>query len=83
MAKISQMKPGQVLYEIVRGRMGHTTMTRGALYSVYVKEVDPDGQWVVASWNGNPPRKYSQRQADKWRVSKPEPKSRSMGMPSY
>lgn len=83
MASIKRLKPGQVVYEICRQKMGNTKATRGCLFEIRIVEADPEGDWVLASWNHNPVRKYSQRQANKWRVSKPEPKRKIFGMDDY
>jgi hypothetical protein len=83
MATISKLVPGQVVYSIERQKMGNTTMSRNALYPVRIIEIDPEGKFVVASWNGNPARTYRQRQVTKWRVSKPEPKGSILGLRDY
>lgn len=83
MAMISRMTVGQELYEVRRTKMGNTTLSRGALYYIRVVEIDPNGAWVIASWNGNAVRKFFQRDADKWRVSKPTPKGKMAGLPCY
>jgi hypothetical protein len=83
MAKISRMEPGQELYEVRRQKMGNTTVSRGVLFRIRIIEVDPEGRWVLASWNSNPVCKYRQRDADAWRVSKPKPKGVIGGMPCY
>lgn len=71
MAAISRIKPGQTLYDVTKQQMGNTTLRRTAVFQVKVTEVDPDGKFVMASWNANPARKYRPNQVAKWRVSKP------------
>lgn len=83
MATIGRLKPNQVLYTVVRQKMGNTTVSRGVLHRVVVKEIDPEGRYVVASWNNNPARKYFERDVARWRVSEPKPKNTIMGMPNY
>jgi len=83
MAKISRMYVGQTLYEVRRQRMGNTTVSCGVLYMIKITEIDPAGEWVMASWNNNPSKKNWQRQADKWRVSKPAPRGERFGVPNY
>lgn len=83
MATISKLRPEQVVYERRRQKMGNTTMTRVALYSIRIVEVDPEGRFVIASWNGNTPRKYHESAVKKWLMKKPEPKDSSLGMQSY
>lgn len=83
MATISKLKPEQVVYERRKQKMGNTTMSRVALYSIRITEVDPEGQFVMASWNGNTPRKYREADVKKWLVNKPEPKGSIAGMHNY
>jgi len=83
MATINRLKPGQIVYSVERTKMGNTAMTRNALYMIKIIEIDAEGQFVIASRNGNPPRKYSGRSVEMWRVKKPEPKRVSCGLPSY
>jgi len=82
--KISnKLKPGMIVYEIQRQRMGHTAGYRNALYSLVIKEIDPELRWVIASWNGNHAQKFGARSVAHWRFKKPEPKTNFMGMRSY
>lgn len=83
MATISKLEPEQVVYERRRQKMGDTTRSRTALYSIRIIEVDPDWHFVMASWNGNTPRKYREAVVKKWLVNKPEPKGTTHGMPYY
>lgn len=71
MAAISRIKVGQTLYTVTRQKIGNTTMSRDAVHSVYVTEVDPDGKFVSASWNGNQTKLFRASDVAKWRVSKP------------
>lgn len=73
MATISKLKSEQVVYERRRQKMGNTTVSRTALYSIRIIEVDPEGQFVMAAWNGNIPRKYREADVKKWLVNKPAP----------
>lgn len=85
MATISRLQPGQIVWQVVRQKMGNTRSTRGALFSLKIIEVhiDADPPYVVASWNHNKPEQYYERSVKKWRVKKPEPKGTVFGMPSY
>ena len=75
MAKISRMTVGQVLYKVTREQAGNTNMTRERLREYRVLEIAEDGTRVFARSDYLEPRWYRQRDADKWRVSKPEVKS--------
>lgn len=83
MATITKLTEGQVLYQVKRQKMGNTTASRGALYTVRVVSIDPDGQFIMGSWNNNPARKYRLGDIAKLKVNKPEPKCTVMGMNSY
>jgi hypothetical protein len=81
MATLSRLTVGQVLYSVERVKMGNTSMRRGALYRVRITEICEDS--VMASWNGNPPRRYGLRAIKKWRVNEPRPIGTTCGMPHY
>jgi len=83
MATIKNLKVGQTLWQVKRVKCGNTTVRRGCLYSVVVHEIADDGLSIMASWNGNPPRRYTIRDVAKLKVNKPEPKTTVFGDPSY
>lgn len=72
MAKISKLKVGQVLWDTRRQRMGNTTLTRVCKYKVWVEEIDPDERFIIASWNGNKPKKMWEQEVSKLRVKEPK-----------
>lgn len=69
--KISQLQVGQVVYNVMRRKMGNTNISDTAVFKIVVKEIDPAGQWVLASWNFNAPEKFRERSVSKWRKEKP------------
>jgi len=73
--KFEKIKAGDVLYQKSRVGMGNTTMTRDAVYQVYVKSVDPETRTAVVSWNSNPAKQWSARSLEKLYRKKPEVKS--------
>ena len=79
MATISRLKPGQTVWDAHKYKMGNTRLFTWGTWPVYVHEVDPDGQWVRASWNGNPDERFYARRVAKWRVIKPEMESCGFG----
>ena len=83
MASINRLKPGQVVYEIRRQRMGNTTVSCGNLYKVKIIEVNKEKGYVIASWNSNIPEKFTERDIKHWRVSEPKPKKTIFGTDSY
>jgi hypothetical protein len=69
--KIEKLLPGQVVYSVERRKMGNTTMKTTSVFKVRIVEIDPEKQWVLASWNGNTPSKFYRRTVGKWREKKP------------
>ncbi len=69
--KISKLTVGQVLYGTQRRKMGNTTISTTAVFPIKVTEIDPEGNWVKASWNFNSPRKFRQNEVNRWKVKKP------------
>jgi hypothetical protein len=67
--KIEKLQPGQVVYSVERRNMG--TRKTVSVLPVRIVEIDPEKQWVLASLNNNPSRKYSSRSFSKWRAKKP------------
>ena len=83
MATIKNLEVGQVLWHVMRQRCGNTRITRGALLPVEVVSIAEDGLSIMASWNGNRPRRYRENDVAKLRVNKPQPKGRIFDMNSY
>lgn len=81
MATISRLKPGQIVWRVLRRKMGNTTVSCGDLFQGKIVEVHEDH--VIASWNGNKPEKFYPHQIKNWKVNRPEPKSYIMGRPNY
>lgn len=74
MASLDKIKSGQVLFAVVRGRMGNTTVRETRVYVVKVLEIDLDKRRIFASWNSNTPEWFYERSVEKWKVNKPEVK---------
>lgn len=72
MATLSKIKPGDVLWDVRRERMGNTMLRRTAVRPVKVLEVHDDH--AVVSWNHNSPQKYYAKSLSKLKVKKPETK---------
>jgi hypothetical protein len=70
-AEISRVVPGQVLYTVQQQKMGNTTMKTTVVHTVVVKEVDPEGRFVIASWNHNAARRFYPSSVKSWKVKKP------------
>lgn len=69
--KISSLTVGQEVYDVHSCRMGNTTIRTMGCWTVRIKEVDPEGRFVVASWNHNAPEKFWAGSVKKWRAKKP------------
>lgn len=72
--KISDLKPGQILYDVHSFRVGNTTMRSLGVWLVKITEV-----WInevctaiefKASWNGNTPDRYFTVPSS-WKAKKP------------
>ncbi|OQP33883.1 hypothetical protein [Pantoea latae] len=67
--KIKSLKPGDTVYSLSRHKMGNTTINTVSMYRVSIKEVHEDH--VIASVNGNAPRKYRESEVAKWKKDEP------------
>lgn len=74
MATLSKIKPGQILWSVIRRKMGNTSMSTDSLHKVKVLEVDIEAGFALVSWNGNAPTKYYERQLKSLKVNEPQPK---------
>lgn len=74
MATLSKLAVGQTVYSVERRRMGNTTIVREAAFSVRIVSIDMEKRCVMASWNGNPPKRFSERHVTKWRLTEPSKK---------
>lgn len=83
MATLSRLQPGQIVYSVESVGCGNTNIRRKTLYKVKIVEIDAEKRTVLASWNGNPPRVWTERMIAKWKVKEPKPKIILFGMPSY
>lgn len=69
MATLKNLTVGQVLHTITKHKMGNTTMNTISVHQATIVEVHEN--YVIATWNGNTPRRYSEREVSKWRTKKP------------
>jgi hypothetical protein len=69
--KFDSIKPEGVYYTVTRHKMGNTTMRTVSIHTVSVLAIDAEKRTVLACWNGNPARIYSERDFSKWRLNKP------------
>lgn len=67
--KISSLKPGDKVWSVGKYKMGNTALSTVGIHPVAVKEVCDT--YVIASWNGNPPKRFYANAVSKWRKEKP------------
>lgn len=70
MARLSKLKPGQIVYDVRNRRMGNTMMRHKDVFEVRIIEVFED--YVLASWNKNPARMYYGTSMNGWKVKRPD-----------
>ncbi len=59
--KFEKIRPGMVLYDRHKYRAGNTTMRVLGEWTVRIVSTDAATRTAVASWNGNPPQKWPER----------------------
>ena len=69
--KFEKLKPGMVVYDVRRYKMGNTTVSSIGIWEVRIVSVDSESKTVVAEWNNNPAKKYFGCVVEKWRAKKP------------
>ena len=69
--KFEKLKPGMVVYDVHRHKMGNTTMSTVGVWTVRIESVDHEAKRVVASWNGNRAKTFFYGDAMKWREKEP------------
>lgn len=74
MVAINALKPGDVVYDVSREKMGNTTLRRQVVRNVNIKSVSEDKRSVEASWNGNSVRTFREREVARWKRNKPAAK---------
>jgi hypothetical protein len=71
MVAFSTIKPGDVLWDCHRQKMGNTRMSQMGSWRVVVYEVDQETRSALVSWNGNPRKVWSERKLKSLRRSRP------------
>ena len=70
--KFESVKPGDILWQKQRRKMGNTTISQDCIYSIKVVSVDKHE--ALVHWNGNAPRPMGRRDIEKLYRNRPEPK---------
>jgi len=71
MIKITSLKPGDVVYDCHRQKIGNTTASELGVWTVKILDVDIERSIVRFSWNGNSPDVYHGKKFS-WRRWPPE-----------
>lgn len=77
--KFEKIKPGDILYDAYKTRMGHTTLRTVSVFEVRIIEINPEGRCALVSWNTNSPRRMGARELEKLRGSRPKLVASSFG----
>lgn len=74
MPKFELVKAGDVFFDVGGRNVWHRCFD---VWQVRVISVDPVTKTVVASWNHNKPRTYTEKHVEKWRRSNPNDKKKA------
>lgn len=76
MVAFNTIKPGDILWDCHREKMGNTTMTRMGSWQVRIIEVYPEKRAALASWNGNKPELFPEYRLKRLRRTEWKSKAR-------
>ncbi len=68
---LEKLYPGLTLYDVKRNTRPLRTW-KWDVWPVIIKEVNAEKRTVLASWNHNTPRTYTERSWSKWRLKEPK-----------
>lgn len=63
--KFEKIRPGMILLDIHRHKMGNTTMSEWGCWNVLVVSVDPATRTAMVRWNHNGEQCWSRRMLEK------------------
>lgn len=69
--KFEKLKPGMVVYDVHRHKLGNTTMSTVGVWKIRIVSVDHEAKRVTASWNGNAAKTFYYWEVEKWREKEP------------
>lgn len=72
MVALAKIKPGDVLYDVRREKMGNTTMSRWGCWEVLVVSIDHEKQTAMCRWNYNQAKLYRRRDLERLKRSVPK-----------
>ena len=67
--KLTSLKPGDLVFNVTKTKMGNTTLKTISIYPVKIIEVHENH--VIASWNGNAPKRFGENVVSKWKKKQP------------
>lgn len=70
--KFEVVKPGDVLWDVHKQKMGNTTLSRLGCWPVRILEINYERKVASCSWNGNKPTTYTKTQIERLRRNKPK-----------
>lgn len=74
--KFDRLKPGDIVFDRHRQKMGNTTMSRLAEWRVKIVSIDYENRAAVVIWNGNSPKTWYARQLERcFRTSMHKPEN--------
>lgn len=85
--KISAIKPGQIVFSVEKRDSNVLSMSKSKkrlktvmVYPVFIKEVNEEEGYVVASWNSNTPKKFYESSVSKWKKEEPMTVKQAFGL---
>ena len=69
--KIEKLKPGMIVYDVGRHKMGNTTLSTVSVWEVEIESIDIQNELVRAHWNHNNYKDYGKHIWSKWRIKEP------------
>ena len=69
--KFEKLKPGMVVYDVHKTKIGNTTRSTLGTWTVRIISVDPEKRSCMASWNSNPPQRFYEHSINKWKAERP------------
>lgn len=85
--KLSALKPGQVVFSVEKRDSNILSMSKSKkrlktimIYPVYIKEVNEEEGYVIASWNHNTPKKFYESSVSKWKKEEPLTVKQNFGL---
>ncbi len=69
--KLEKLKPGMVVFDLWRHKMGSTTIPTLSIVKVCIISIDPEKRTATAHWNYNDARTYGETKIARWHEKEP------------